>query len=386
MRPAGRLAALILAAGRSSRAPGFKPLLPLGEATVVENTVGSLRRAGINDVTIVAGHRADELLPAVTRLSARCVVNKDYDAGMFSSVVAGVKALPADVDAFFLLPADMPLVSSRTIRLLARAGGRSGADVVYPVFQGQRGHPPLISTRLAPAILSWGGDGGLRSLLAKYEAGVCDVPVIDEGILLDIDTEDDYRLVVERHAHRHFPTGRECEAILACWGVPEAVVRHCRVVADVAREIAVQLNGAGLCLNEGLVAAAGLLHDLAKGKPHHPRRGARILRSLGYPAAAEIVVCHHDIALPQEQSLKLDEAAIVFLADKLVKNDKIVSLDERFARCREMFAADPNAEAAAAGRLNQALRIAGEVEKVLGRKIVEMVDEDIFRKAGAASR
>lgn len=370
MRPASRLAGLVLAAGRSSRAPGFKPLLPLGGTTVIETTLGLLRRAGVSDITVVVGHNAAELLPVLSRLPVRCVLNADYDAGMFSSVVAGVKALPADAEAFFLLPADMPLVRSHTVRLLARSAAKVGADVAYPVFQGERGHPPLIAARLAPAIASWDGDG-LRALLARHEASACDVAVVDEGVTLDIDTPDDYRLIVERYAGWRYPSRRECDAILARLAVPGAVVRHCAAVAGVAGAIASRLNRTGFSLDEGLITAAGLLHDLAKGRPDHTRRGARIIKSLGYPAVAAIAAVHHEIAPAAGQ--QLDEAALIYLADKLVKNDGIVSLDERFACSREKFAVDAAAQAAIAGRQAQARRIAAEVERVLGINLAEVV-------------
>ncbi len=371
MRGMGRLAALILAAGYSSRAPGFKPLLPLGGSTVLETAIGGLRRAGVGDITVVVGHRAADLLAVLGNHPVRTVVNEHYQHGMFTSVVAGVKALPAAADAFFLLPADLPLVGSRTIRLLARAGWKTGADVVYPVFAGRRGHPPLISARLAPAILAWDGAGGLRPLLAKYEAGVHEVAVCDEGILLDLDTADDYRRIIGYHAKRQCPTAGECGEILSRLAVPDAVVRHGRTVAGVARELAARLNRAGLSLDEELAAAAALLHDLAKGRPDHPRRGARLLERLGYPRVAAIIAAHHDIAFAAGQPL--DEAAVVHLADKLVRNDGIVPLADRLACSREKFAADAAARAAAENRLAVAQRIAAEVEEALGAKLGEVV-------------
>lgn len=370
MRGMGRLAALILAAGYSSRAPGFKPLLPLGGSTVIETAIGGLRRAGVGDIAVVVGHRAADLLAVLENQPVRTVVNEHYQHGMFTSIVAGVNTLPASADAFFLLPADIPLVKSRTIRLLARAGGKTGADIVYPVFAGRRGHPPLISARLAPAILAGDGAGGLRPLLAKYEAGARDVAVLDEGILLDIDTADDYQ-AVRRLAGRRCPTGGECGEILSRLAVPDAVVRHGRAVAGVARELAVRLNRAGLCLDEELVAAAALLHDLAKGRPDHPRRGARLIERLGYPHVAAIIAAHHDIAFAAGQPP--DEAAVVHLADKLVKNDRIVPLEDRFACLREKFAADAAARAAAENRLAVAKRIAVQVEQALGAKLGEVV-------------
>ncbi len=371
MRGADKPAAVVLAAGCSSRAPGFKPLLPLGGSTVIENTIGSLRRAGVDDITVVAGHRAAELLPVLDRIAVRAVVNDRYRDGMFSSVVAGVKSLPADAGAFFILPADIPLVKSHTIRRLARAARKGGNDVVYPVFQGRRGHPPLIAASLLPAIMAWDGTEGLRGLLARCEPRAGEVAVADEGIMMDIDTADDYRRILDHHACRHFPTGSECEAIMAMLAVPENVARHSRMVAGVAGTIAGRLALAGHFLDAGLAAAAGRLHDLAKGRPDHPRHGARIVKSLGYPRVAAVVAVHHDFLFAEGQ--ELDEAAIVYLADKLVQNERLVTIEERVNAARERFAADAAAQRAADERLATAQRIAARVEAAVGASLREVI-------------
>jgi HD superfamily phosphodiesterase len=301
----------------------------------------------------------------------RHVVNERYDEGMFSSVVAGISVLKPGVEAFFLLPADMPLVSSHTIRLVARHYKRTGADIVYPAFEGTRGHPPLISARLQTAITGWNGTGGLRLLLAQYENNACNVPVLDEGVLLDIDTPEDYAMVADRYLRRHVPSGNICEAIMRKLEVPELVARHGRMVAEVAGRLAGRLNQAGLALDVGLVMAAGLLHDLAKGRPNHARHGARILKSLGYPEAAEIVAAHTDIA--QGEGVILNEAAIVYLADKLVRQDKIVSVYERFQGAMEKFAADAAALAAVNDRLAKAQVIISQMEQLLGAELEKII-------------
>lgn len=366
MQATARLAALVLAAGRSSRAPGFKPLLPLAGSTVIENALACFRRAGVADITVVTGYRAADLAPVLGRLSVRQVFNAGHAEGMFSSVLAGLRALPPETDAFFLLPADMPLVASHTVRLLARAWRKTGAAVVYPVFRGARGHPPLISARLLPVILAVGSrPGGLRPILAEYEPAAGELPVLDEGVLLDIDTVDDYRAVAGRC--RHTPSSHVCAAIIKKFNVPESVVRHGAMVAAVAGRLTAHLNGAGLGLDAGLIAAAGLLHDLAKGRPDHASLGARWLRRLGYPRVAMVAGAHTDIAFTAGQPL--DEAAVIYLADKLVDQDRIVAVDERFRRALTKLAADDGAQAAVKARLATARTIAGQVEEILGLRL-----------------
>lgn len=186
------VAAIILAGGYSMRMKEFKPLLPLGDSTVIENTISVFRNSGVNDITVVIGYRAKELKVLLDRIEVKWVYNENYHEGMYSSVVAGVSSLPSNTGVFFLLPADMPLVKSDTIEELLRVYNRTEYDIIYPTYKGRRGHPPLISYSLFLAIKNWEGGGGLRPLLSQYHADATQVEVIDENILTDMDTPEDY--------------------------------------------------------------------------------------------------------------------------------------------------------------------------------------------------
>lgn len=371
MRRDSKITALVLAAGYSSRAPAFKPLLPLGNTTIIEKVLHNFRRAGIQDVTVVVGHRAEELIPVLDRLHVRYVFNEQYDQGMFSSVVAGLRSIQPWAEAFFLLPVDMPLVKSHTIRLLCRACHKTKADVIYPVFQGRRGHPPLITARCFPAILAEHNTEGLRPILERYEATACNVEVLDEGILLDADTAEDYRKILEYHGRRDIPSQAECNVILNRLKVSDRVRTHGRLVADVARKLAVHLNRAGLQIDVNLVFAAGTLHDLAKGQADHARLGAKMLKNMGYPKVAKIVAVHHDI--DHEADLPPDEAAVVYLADKLVQSDCIVSINERFAGAMERYAVNAGTLEAIMQRRLNAQNIGQTVERIVGADLAEII-------------
>ncbi len=188
----GECSALILCAGRSSRMGAFKPLLPLGEETLLERVIRLFREAGIADVTAVLGHRAECAVPVLQRHGVRPALNDRYDEGMLSSVKAGVGTLNRSRRAFFLLPVDIPLVRPETLQALIGAFREGTADICRPCFRGRRGHPPLISSTLIPAIVEFDGPGGLRTFLARYRGSTADVAVEDPGILLDLDRHDDY--------------------------------------------------------------------------------------------------------------------------------------------------------------------------------------------------
>lgn len=354
------LAALILAAGSSTRMGRFKPLLPIAGESVIARVIGMFEAAGIQDVRVVTGHGADELSPVAAGLGAQAIHNPDHQRGMFSSIQAGVASLAPSVDACFLLPVDIPLVRAETVAALAEAFGAGGAPITYPRFNGQRGHPPLIARELFAGILAGKGEGGLRELLKNYQPMACDVDVLDEGVMLDMDTPEDYAQLVGLAERRHLPTPAECEAILATRPIAEPLRRHGRAVAAVARTIATRLYDRGVRLDRQLVIAASLLHDIAKGEPHHAEAGASIVASLGYPAVAEIVRQHMTMNFDGEI---LSEASIVFLADKLVQMDRRVSLEERYKPSFERFKEQPEALAGAQRRYETAKRIHALVER-----------------------
>lgn len=189
------LAGIVLAAGFSSRMGAFKPLLPLGPRTVIETAVRTLMAAEVADVIVVSGHNAGALRPELQRLDVREAHNPGHASGMYSSVRAGVAALDSAVEAFFLLPCDVPLAGAQTVRLLCEARREAGdPDVCYPVHDGLRGHPPLISARLIPEILAGEPHGGLRALLAPHEA--IHVPTPVRGAVMDLDTPEAYEAML----------------------------------------------------------------------------------------------------------------------------------------------------------------------------------------------
>lgn len=186
------VSAIILAGGYSMRMKQFKPLLPLGDSTIIENTINLFRKSRVNDITVVIGYRANDLKAVIDRMGVKWVYNENYNQGMYSSVVAGVNSLSASKSGFFLIPADMPLVKKETIQELLRVYNSTTYDIIYPIYRDHRGHPPLISSTLIPAIKNWDGCGGLRALLSKHNQDASHVEVNDKDILTDIDTPDDY--------------------------------------------------------------------------------------------------------------------------------------------------------------------------------------------------
>jgi molybdenum cofactor cytidylyltransferase len=208
-RDSAGIVGLVLAAGYSSRMVDFKPLLPLGESTVIETAVGSLLAAGIADVRVVVGWRANDLLPTLGRLDVTPVYNPDYATGMYSSVMAGVRTMGPEVRSFLLLPADNPLVKPHTVRELVRHYLESEAAVVYPCFRHRRGHPPIVSTSCLSDAPESDPPGGLRAVLSRYEESALNVEVADQGIVMDMDIPADYQAMLSYCAREGVPREKE---------------------------------------------------------------------------------------------------------------------------------------------------------------------------------
>lgn len=197
---------LILAAGLSSRMGNFKPLMPVGDETLIERSIQSMLGGGVAHVTVVLGHRADQVEAVLRRRFPRqkvgIVHNMRYEStDMLSSVKIGVAALPS-CEAFFLLPGDMPAVDRETFLVVRSALQKTGAKLAFPTLAGWRKHPPLVSSECIPSILAFHGQGGLREVWRQYEGETAEVAVDDTGCLLDTDTPDDYRRLLRYIAQK----------------------------------------------------------------------------------------------------------------------------------------------------------------------------------------
>jgi molybdenum cofactor cytidylyltransferase len=363
--------AIVLAGGLSSRMKEFKPLLPLGEATVTDHVITTFLSAGV-DVLLVAGYRHDEITAGIQKRDITIVYNPDYEKGMFSSIQAGIRRLESKHQAFFILPVDIPLVRPATIRRLMAAAAADPARIFYPVFGGKRGHPPLIPCSLAPAILGWGENGGLKAVLHSQEKLAREIPVADSFILFDVDTPEDYVRLLERFRRYEIPTDAECHEILnTICHVTADRVRHSFKVAEVAVAISRALNTSGSRVDIELVRTAGILHDIAKGQPKHDIAGGKILRELGFGKIADIVAVHSDLA-GGNIDLPLD-VKIVYLADKLVEGARMVCLAERYGSSHRRFGSTPEVKIAIEGRLKVALSIKQQLENLLGRPLEEVI-------------
>ena len=184
-----KLAAVILAAGLSSRMRDFKPLLPLGGRTMINRVLDLVRAAGAETVVIVTGFRAQELEAHLAGENVIFARNEAYaTTQMLDSLLLGIEQLPPDCDRVIITPADIPAVRPETVKLLLNSNGM----FVRPTYNGKNGHPAIMSGRLFPELLGYTGNEGLRGAVQAAGEKVTDVEVTDRGVLLDADTPEDY--------------------------------------------------------------------------------------------------------------------------------------------------------------------------------------------------
>jgi molybdenum cofactor cytidylyltransferase len=372
MNPPG-YAAIILSAGLSSRMSRFKPLLKLNGLALIDRAIG-LFPPELVDVYVVSGHRREELKGHIVNPAVSLIENPDYLKGMYSSVRAGLRGLKKDYGAFFILPVDIPLVRPFTIRRILELSKNNPDRILYPVFNGKRGHPPLIPSRIIPFILESSGEGGLKAVLGRSEESALEIKVPDRFILTDMDTDSDYDSICRDFAFNDIPNAPECEAILDICEVDSSRRLHCLKVAQIAALIGAVLLKSGHAINPELVRVAATLHDIAKGRHQHDIAGGGILRDMGFERVADIVAVH--TFLPENRKERSLEATLVYLADKLVQGDRLVSLDERFQISNRPFEVTPEIEKNISERKRRANEVKKELEEMIGKPLESIINQD----------
>lgn len=186
-----RIDALVLAAGASSRMQGKQKLLAkIDGRPLVRRAVEAAIGSGVASVTVVVGHRGDEVAEALTDLDVKFVDNQHYASGLSSSVRAGVESLDADSDGVVILLGDMPEITSEIVTAVIDGFDPDlGRHIVVPTFDGKAGNPVLWSGRYYSDLVSLDGDMGARKMIRANTESVAWVKA-GPGVTLDVDTPE----------------------------------------------------------------------------------------------------------------------------------------------------------------------------------------------------
>lgn len=182
------IAAIVLAAGKSERMGRPKALLPIRGRTFLENILDAISRSSIEHTVVVVGHHRAEIEARIA--APQMVFNPDYEQGMVTSFQAGIRSLPADVSGAVLFLVDHPLVEPSTIESLI--GSFAPGRIVLPVFEGRRGHPVLFGAGALQEILALPASQGANIVVRRDPGRIVDVPVSASGVLVDIDTPEQF--------------------------------------------------------------------------------------------------------------------------------------------------------------------------------------------------
>ncbi len=198
---APRIAAVVLAAGRSTRMGAANKLLAeVGGQPMVRRVLDQVLASQAADVVVVTGHergRIETALPDTTE-GGRCrlVHNPDFAAGLSTSLHRGLAALSEDTDGALVCLGDMPEVTAGVIdRLIAAFDPLEGRAICLPTWAGKRGNPALLARRYFAEVQAISGDVGARALIGEYPEAVAEVAMDDLasgfGVLEDVDTPED---------------------------------------------------------------------------------------------------------------------------------------------------------------------------------------------------
>jgi molybdenum cofactor cytidylyltransferase len=192
-----RVAAIVLAAGRSTRMGGPNKLTAeIGGKPLVRIAAEHALASRADPVIVVTGHQRAGVEAALEGLPVRLVHNSDFADGLSTSLKAGLAAVPQEADGAIVCLGDMPQVSAGLIdRLIGAFDPDRNVLVVVPTIGGKRGNPVLWSRRFFPDLAQLEGDVGARHLIASYAEVVAEVPLEDAAALTDIDTPEALRAV-----------------------------------------------------------------------------------------------------------------------------------------------------------------------------------------------
>lgn len=186
-----KVAAVILAAGASSRMGSPKALLDVGDRPGIEALLETIRAAGVETMIVVVGKHAREIVADAELGDAHVVENPDWKDGRTSSIQAGLHAVPAGIEAAMVANVDQPLVGLATVRGLLDAWDAAGPEIelVSPVFGKRHGHPIVIARSVFAGFYGLRGHESPRELLRGRPR--VDVPVDDTWTIADLNTRSD---------------------------------------------------------------------------------------------------------------------------------------------------------------------------------------------------
>jgi molybdenum cofactor cytidylyltransferase len=201
-RAVTQVAGVVLAAGESRRMGRLKALLPFGNRTVIEQVLQPLLQADLVSVTVVLGHRAEEIAAVLKALPVHLVINPHYRDGMTTSVQAALRHITPLPDAYLLALVDQPQLGLTPVQRVLTAFNQTNKGLVIPTWNGKRGHPIILAARYRQDVLALGPDQGLNLVTRSHLDDTLELPMADDDILRDMDYPEEYETELQRWQSR----------------------------------------------------------------------------------------------------------------------------------------------------------------------------------------
>ncbi|MGZ4895117.1 MAG: NTP transferase domain-containing protein [Candidatus Angelobacter sp.] len=205
------VSAVVLAAGISRRMGTPKQLLRIDGETMLERTLKNLRASNVSEIVLVLGYAAESVKKEISTEGVKIVHNPNYEQGMGTSLRTGLAAVDANATAALIVLADQPWVGSDTLNSLIACHGESTPQIIIPTYKGFRGNPVLLDRSVFPELQGLTGDVGCRAIFGEHTENILKLPVDDSGILLDVDSRDDFE-TLSAAAGAHAESGKPAES------------------------------------------------------------------------------------------------------------------------------------------------------------------------------
>lgn len=171
-----------------------KALLPVDGVPFIERIVRALEGTEVDRTLVVLGHNAEAMRDAIAYLGVDTVVNPDYARGQLSSLHTAIRTLEGEpVEAILVHLVDHPFIESRLVDRMIERFRAEEKLIVVPRFNGRRGHPVLFSSKLFPEFLAASLDTGAKPVVRGHPEETLELDTEEAGILVDIDTPEEYR-------------------------------------------------------------------------------------------------------------------------------------------------------------------------------------------------
>lgn len=190
------ISCLLLAAGESKRMGVInKLLLPIDGLSFIRRTAEEVMKFPFHEIKVITGHDSEKIQNEIPFAAFSFVHNKKYMTGMHSSIRAGVLSLDQKTNGFMVCLSDQPYFHAGIVeKLIRRFSETSGPRIVFPTFQGKKGHPVIISNHFIPEILrEEDGDFGCNYLFKRHPSCLLPVEINDVSPVIDVDTPEQYQ-------------------------------------------------------------------------------------------------------------------------------------------------------------------------------------------------